>query len=77
METAQEKVSDTQKNWAAVTVMRVMLIKYSEKNHISFKDALLRFTASNTYDALFDFETEIWKEGPDYLMELFERLEKT
>lgn len=24
------------------------------------------------YDALFDYETGIWMEGPDYLMNLFE-----
>lgn len=59
-------------NAAAVLVMRNMLLKYAQKHGISFDEALLRFTESNAYEILFDFETEVWKEGPDYLMMLFE-----
>ena len=31
----------------------------------SYEEALLRFTSSRAYEALFDFDTEIWKEGSD------------
>lgn len=34
---------------------------------------LLRFTQFRIYDALFDFDTEIWKEGPDYLVSLYDQ----
>ncbi len=30
------------------------------------------FAQSRTYDALFDFDAEIWKEGPDYLRGLYD-----
>jgi hypothetical protein len=52
--------------------MRTMLVKYAEKHQLSFDEAMLRFSESSAYEMLFDFETEVWKEGPDYLMMLFE-----
>lgn len=55
-----------------VTVMRRMIEKYAEKEHICFDDAMLLFTQSPVYEALFDYDTGIWKEGPDYLLGLFE-----
>lgn len=63
---------DRQKESMALSTMRLMLQKYSEKMNISFDDAFYKFTRSRVYEALFDYETEIWKEGPDYLMALFE-----
>ena len=38
----------------------------------SYEEALLRFTNSRAYEALFDFDTEIWKEGSDYLLNLYD-----
>ncbi len=38
----------------------------------SYEEALLRFTSSRAYEALFDFDTEIWKEGSDYLLRLYD-----
>ena len=61
------------KEACAVETMRYMLQKYAEDANISFEDALLKFSMSTTYRALFDFDTEVWKEGPDYLRSLFER----
>jgi hypothetical protein len=49
-----------------------MFIKYAQKYNISFEKAMVQFTASSTYEMLFDFETAVWKEGPDYLLELYE-----
>lgn len=72
MATTHETIPDKRKNGCAVALMRRMLIKYSQNKGIPFDDALLQFTSSPTYDDLFDYETEIWKEGPDYLMQLFE-----
>ena len=33
---------------------------------------MLAFSTSRTYSDLFDFDTQIWKEGPDYLRGLYE-----
>lgn len=49
-----------------------MLEKYAQNNDISFSDAFFQFTNSRAYLALFDYDTGIWSEGPDYLMNFFE-----
>lgn len=66
------EITDKQKEYCAVTVMRRMIEKYSKEKNLSFEDALYLFTQSSTYDVLFDFDTGVWKEGPDYLAALFE-----
>lgn len=72
MEIYTDTVSDKRKNACAINLMRNMLIKYAQKYNISFEKAMVQFTASSTYEMLFDFETAVWKEGPDYLLELYE-----
>ena len=74
METYDNTVVSTEtKEACAVETMRYMLQNYAQDKGIPFEDALLAFTISTTYQVLFDFETEVWKEGPDYLRSLFEK----
>ena len=65
-------VTDQQKETCAILVMRSMLEIYSEKHNISFSEALERFANSPIYDGLFDFDTGLWAEGPDYLLSFYE-----
>lgn len=65
-------ITEKQMETCAVSTMRRMIEKYSEKMSIPFEDAFFQFTNSCVYNALFDFETGIWMEGPDYLMALYE-----
>lgn len=65
-------VSDKRKNACAVNLMRSMLVKYAQKHNVPFEDAMLQFTESATYETLFDFDTAVWKEGPDYLLDAYE-----
>ena len=51
-----------------------MIEKYSEKNNIPFEDAFFDFTKSPIYELLFDYESGVWREGPDYLMALYEEV---
>lgn len=67
-----EQISDKEKEYCAVSTMRRMIEKYADKSGISFDEAMLLFTNSSVYEALFDYMTNIWREGPDYLMGLFE-----
>lgn len=60
------------KEACAIETMRYMLQNYARDKQISFEDALLTFSSSSTYQVLFDFDTEVWKEGPDYLRSLFD-----
>lgn len=72
MAMSTNQVSDKRKDACAVNLMRSMLVKYAQKHNIPFEDAMLQFTESVTYESLFDFDTEIWKEGPDYLLDVYE-----
>jgi hypothetical protein len=72
MEAINNPITERQKESCAISTMRRMIEKYSEKTKIPFEDAFFKFTESYVYDALFDYETGIWMEGPDYLMDLYE-----
>ena len=65
-------ITRERKESSAIAVMRSMLITYAEEKHLSFEEAMLAFVASKTYGDLFDFDTEIWKEGPTYLRALYD-----
>ena len=74
METSEKIiVTDDTKEACAIETMRFMLQDYAEEKGISFEEALLSFTTSTTYAALFDFDTAVWMEGPAYLRAQFEK----
>lgn len=60
-------VTDCQREYTALTTMRLMLDDFAKDENITFDEAMRRFTTSIAYIALFDYETGLWKEGPDYL----------
>lgn len=72
METSSYSFNDSQKELCAVDMMREAVGTLSEREGISYEEALLRFTHSRVYDALFDFGTGIWREGSDYLLNLYD-----
>ena len=43
----------------------------AERERISCEEALLRLSLSPVYDALYDYETGIWKESGEYLISLY------
>lgn len=49
-----------------------MLLYHGSYIGIPYEEALLRFTSSRVYNALFDYSTEIWKESSDYLLDLYD-----
>lgn len=72
METSNCNLTDSQKESCAVLAMRNAVEALSLRENISYEDALLHFTTSRVYDALFDFDTGIWKESSDYLLSLYD-----
>ena len=66
------KATDSQKECCAVIAMREAVEALAVRESISYEEALLLFTNSRAYEALFDFNTEIWKEGSDYLLSLYD-----
>ena len=72
METSSCNFTDAQKESCAVTAMRDAVLALSARESIPYEEALLRFTSSRVYNALFDYSTEIWKESSDYLLSLYD-----
>ncbi len=65
------QVTDTLREHTALTVMRLMLNDYAQQSGVSFDEAMQAFTMSPAYEALFDYDTGLWKEGPDYLCQFW------
>lgn len=65
-------ITDNQRESCSVLVMQKLLEKYSEKHNVSFDEAFSIFAKSQIYNQLFNYETRLWTEGPDYLLKLFE-----
>lgn len=72
METLNYNFTDSQKESCAVDLMRDTVEELSLREGISYEEALFRFTSSKIYDTLFDYETGVWKESPDYLLNLYD-----
>ena len=54
METSNYNFTDSQKESCAVSLMRDTVEALSLRDNISYEEALLRFTSSKIYSALFD-----------------------
>ena len=62
------------KETCAIISMRDAVALLAQEKQISYEDALLLFFAgSRIYDALFDFDTGIWKESPEYLLDRYNK----
>lgn len=72
MEISNYNFTDSQKESCAVSLMRDTIEALSLRDGISYEEALLYFTSSKVYAALFDYDTGIWKEGTDYLLNLYD-----
>ena len=72
METLNYNFTDSQKESCVVDLMRDTVEALSLREGISYEEALFRFTSSKIYDTLFDYETGVWKESPDYLLNLYD-----
>lgn len=44
----------------------------TERENVPYEEALTRFAESKVYDALFDYETGVWREDSDYLLSLYD-----
>lgn len=70
---SNSEITTAIKEACAIETMRCMLQRYAQDKNISFENSLVAFSNSSTYQVLFDFETGVWREGPDYLRSLFDR----
>lgn len=72
MEISTHKLASKQKEACAVITMRTMVEKLAQRDSLGYDEALFHFADSPIYNALFDFETSIWMEGPEYLLSLYD-----
>jgi hypothetical protein len=43
----------------------------AQNEYISISEARTRLISSVAYKALYDYETNLWQEGPDYLLDFY------
>jgi len=66
------EVTNKQKESAALATLQRALEKVSEKQNLSYEEVLSTFSRSKTYKELFDYDTLLWTQGPDYLLAVYE-----
>lgn len=69
-------LNKSQKECAATAILADAVETFAERENISCEEALLRFASSVVYDALYDYETGIWKESGKYLISLYDHYAK-
>lgn len=74
MQSLNYNAEKRKKEARAVITMRNMVRNLAAHEKVSYKEALFLFTSSNVYDSLFNFDTGIWKESPEYLLDLYNQI---
>ena len=49
---------------------------YSAEEGISIEEARTRLLESKAYECLYDPDTNLWMEGPDYFLDFYRRMEQ-
>jgi len=62
------QISFVEKEDTALATLQRAIEKYSESHGVTFEEALMKFSCSGTYEQLFDFDSLLWMQGPDYLI---------
>lgn len=65
-------VSDEQKTFCASLILTAAIMDMAEDEGISRQEARSRIINSPAYDAIYNFDTGFWAEGPDYFRSFYE-----
>ena len=63
----------TRKECRAVNVMQDMICLLAERKHLTFEKALEKFVKTTMYEALFNYQTELWDKKPVCLLGIFDK----
>lgn len=63
----------TRKECRAVNVMQDMIYLLAERKHLTFEKALEKFVKTTMYEALFNYQTELWDKKPVCLLGIFDK----
>lgn len=64
-------MSFEQKNFCADLILTDAIMDMAEEEGISLQEARSRIIKSKAYDALYNFETGLWENGPDYFRSFY------
>ena len=63
-------------NACADMILTDAICDMAEEENISIEESRNRLLSSNACKCLYDFDSELWKEGPDYFLDYYRRSEK-
>lgn len=72
-ETVNDKITE-QKRFCADLILTDATMDMADEEGIILQEARNKIINSNAYAALYDFETGLWKNGPDYFRDFFQRM---
>lgn len=72
-ETVNDKIIE-QKMFCADLILTDAIMDMADDEGIILQEARNKIINSNSYAALYDFETGLWESGPDYFRDFFRRM---
>lgn len=69
-------LSESVMNACANMVLTDVIEDFAAENNISIGEARDRLFASEACEGLYDFDTKLWAEGPDYFRSFYESVER-
>lgn len=72
-ETVNDKITE-QKRFCADLILTDAIMDMADEEGIILQEARNKIINSNAYAALYDFETGLWENGPDYFRDFFQRM---
>ena len=70
-------MSDDIKTACADMILADAIEDMANEEGISIAEAREAFLNSGAYECLYDFETRLWTEGPDYFQEFYKKLKES
>lgn len=71
-ETVNDKITE-QKRFCADLILTDAILDMAEEDGITWQEARSKIINSNAYTALYDFETGLWGNGPDYFRDFYKK----
>ena len=66
------KSNNNLRELGAVLLFQMVVEELAKSKKITINEAIDFFTKSKYYEAIFDFDSGLWKESPFYILELME-----
>ena len=71
----QEKMSFEKKNACADMILTDAIEDLAVEDNISIEESRNRLLRSNACKCLYDFDSGLWREGPDYFLDYYRSFE--